>query len=92
MYRNGMYTNCPFFLEDGTHQVPTKNTVIENIPLDSGFSFSGQIFEEPMVDEEKEIVIIHLTNIQISRDGILHSRLTSGSIADILVSNKNHQD
>lgn len=92
IYQNGMYPNCPFFLEDGTHHVLTKNTMVENIPLNSGFAFSGQVFEEPTVDEQKEVVTVHLTNIQISRDGVPHPKLTSGSMAEILISYKHNED
>ena len=83
-YENKNPEKCPLFSKDGTFTVPSENTHLRNLPLDEGFTFSGLIFKEPIVDEEKEEVSIHMTDILISRDGVLHPEILPGDIVHLL--------
>lgn len=85
-YNKDTSKKLPFVLQSGICTVPCKGETIRNIPLKEGFTFSGRVLDEPIVDEEKETILIYLVEILISRDGRLQPELSQNAIREILLS------
>lgn len=85
-YGKDNYTKLPFVSQSGTCTIPHKGKMIKKIPLQEGFTFSGKVLDEPIVDEEKETILICLIEILISKDGILLPELSQYAIREILAS------
>jgi hypothetical protein len=81
IYRADTRPDCVLFHPDGTSNIPAQDSRI-TLPLESGFTFSGNVIETLFKDGES--ITIFLGEIQIQRDGCPHPEIAPSDIASIL--------
>ncbi len=85
VYTEKNQADCPFFSQDGELNIPLPETYVEDIFLDSCFSFSGIVFKKSIVNKEKTKATIYMTEITISKDGIPCPELSPSEVTSILL-------